>query len=57
MLIPTVFLHIGYLQTFYIISFGIALRLLAQLLFLGTTYKGTDSLLNFTYTGSKLLGI
>ncbi|KAH8553867.1 Arv1-like family-domain-containing protein [Umbelopsis sp. PMI_123] len=53
----SVFLHIGYLQTFYIISFGIALRLLAQLLFLGTTYKGTDSLLNFTYTGSKLLGI
>jgi hypothetical protein len=57
MLFHIVFLHIGYLKTCSIISFGIALKLLAQLLFLGTTYKGTDSLLNFTYTGSKLLSI
>ncbi|CAO3665601.1 unnamed protein product [Umbelopsis vinacea] len=53
----SVFLHINYLQTFFIIGFGIALKMLAQLLFLGTTYKGTESLTNFTYNGSKLLSI
>ncbi|KAM3580287.1 sterol homeostasis protein [Umbelopsis sp. WA50703] len=53
----SVFLHIGYIKTFCIISFGIALKMLAQLLFLGTTYKGTQSFSNFIHNGSKLLSI